>query len=47
LLTIFLICSAVALNLFSISFSASFHCSFIQLVKLSFSFWYCLSLFSF
>jgi hypothetical protein len=45
LLAILLICSAVALNLFSMSFSTSFHCYFIQLVKLSFSFWYCLSLF--
>jgi hypothetical protein len=47
LLTIFLICSAITCNLFYLSFPASFHCSFIQLVKLSFSFWYCLSLFSF
>jgi hypothetical protein len=47
LLAIFRLCLAVASNLFSISFSTSFHYSFIQFVKLSFCFWYCISLFSF
>jgi hypothetical protein len=39
LLAIFLICSAVAYNFFSISFSASFYCSFIQDMRHTFSFW--------
>jgi ABC-type uncharacterized transport system permease subunit len=47
LLTIFLICSAIANNLLSISFSTSFHCSFIHWLNFSFSIWYCLSLLAF
>jgi hypothetical protein len=43
----YLRCSAVAFNIFSRSFSTSSYCSFIQLVKPFFIFWYCLSLFSF
>jgi hypothetical protein len=47
LLAIFLIYSVVTCNLFFISFSTCLHCSFIQLVKASFSVWYYLSHFSF